>query len=97
MVFAIACVCVQGVQAQQVREDVAQKTVEQSALSVAINGNTIRIQNASPGAQLEVYSVLGVRVLVVKLDAPDKTFTLNLSKGCYMLKIENVARKVVLK
>lgn len=95
--FMVACIGAQGVLGQQVRDDVAQKSVEQSAISVTVTGNSIRIQNAYPGAQLEVYNVLGIRVLLFKLDASDKTFPLNLSKGCYILKIENVVRKVAIK
>lgn len=97
LLFVMACIGAQEVLGQQVRDDVAQKTVEQSPIAVTVTGNTIRIQNAYPGAQLEVYNVLGIRVHVLKLDASDKTFTLNLSKGCYILKIENVVRKVAIK
>lgn len=95
--FVLALMGTQGVFAQQVQENTSQKLTEQSALTLTITGNTVRIQNASPGSQFEVYNVLGIRVLAVKLDAADKTYTLNLSKGCYILKIENLVRKVALK
>ncbi len=98
LLFVMSCMGTQLVLGQQVQEDVAQKSeVEQPAISVTVTGNTIRIQNAYPGAQLEVYNVLGIKVQVLKLDAADKTFTLNLSKGCYILKIENVVRKIAIK
>lgn len=97
MLLAMTCFGAQFSFAQQTKEDTSQRVVEQSAISITITGNTIRVQNAPPGALLEVYNVLGLRVLASKLDASDKTFTLNLSKGCYILKIENVVRKVALK
>lgn len=70
---------------------------DSNSLTLAITGNTIHLQNATPGTSLEVYNVLGIKVLSVKIDASEKTFVLNLSKGCYILKIENLVRKIALK
>ncbi|MFA6873308.1 MAG: T9SS type A sorting domain-containing protein [Bacteroidaceae bacterium] len=70
---------------------------DSNSLTLTITGNTIHLQNATPGTVLEVYSVLGIKVLSVKIDASEKTFVLNLSKGCYILKIENLVRKIALK
>ncbi len=70
---------------------------EQSTLSMSVNGNVVKIQNATPGSKLEVYNVLGIKVLSLKLDAADKSFALNLSKGCYILKLENLVRKIAIR
>lgn len=70
---------------------------EQTSVTLTITGNNVRVQNATPGSSLEVYNVLGMKVTSIKIDSTDKTFTLNLPKGCYILKIENIARKIAIK
>lgn len=70
---------------------------EQVPITLSVNGNTVRVQNASPGSILEVYNVLGVKITSLKIDSSDKTYTLNLPKGWYILKIENIARKIAIK
>lgn len=70
---------------------------EEPALRLTVDGNSVRVQNAAPGNTLEVYNVLGIKVLSVKLDTADKTIALNLPKGCYILKIENIVRKIAIK
>jgi hypothetical protein len=70
---------------------------EQTSVTLTVIGNTVRVLNAAPGSVLEVYNVLGMKVASVKIDSVDKVITLNLSKGWYILKIENIARKVAIK
>lgn len=70
---------------------------EQAAVTLIIIGNDVRVQNASIGSVLEVYNILGVKLYSVRIDSTDKTITLNLPKGCYVLKIEQTVRKVVIK
>ena len=69
---------------------------ETSQVGLIVNNNSIRILNAE-NSTLEIYNVLGVKVGSVKIDSPDKTITLNLPKGCYILKAENVTRKIAIK
>ena len=70
---------------------------EQTSVTLTVIGNTVRVLNATPGSVLEVYNVLGVKVASIKIDSVDKVITLNLPKGWYILKIENIARKVAIK
>lgn len=70
---------------------------EQTSVTLTVTGSNVRVQNATPGALLEVYNVLGLKVTSIKIDSTDKTITLNIPKGWYILKIENVARKVAIK
>ncbi len=67
--------------------------VETSGVTIAISGSQVHVCGAS-GQTLEVYNVAGVRVGSYKIDGDDKTLTLNLTKGCYILKIGKVVRKV---
>ena len=70
---------------------------EQTSVTLTVVGNNVRVQNATPGSVLEVYNVLGMKVASIKIDSVDKVITLNLPKGWYILKIENIARKVAIK
>ncbi len=69
---------------------------EQGSVALTFTGNNVRVQNAQ-GSVLEVYNVLGQKVTSIKIDSSDKTITLNLPKGWYILKIENITRKVAIK
>jgi hypothetical protein len=64
---------------------------------LTISGNTVKVQNATVGTSLEVYSILGIKVFTYKLDAADKQLTLNLSKGWYLVKLEGLVRKIAIK
>jgi len=70
---------------------------EQTSVTLTVISNNVRVQNAAPGSVLEVYNVLGMKVASIKIDSVDKVITLNLPKGWYILKIENIARKVAIK
>lgn len=75
-------------------------TKEQSATGILLTlltDNEIQIQNAEPGMQLEVYSIVGVRLISVTLDSSDKIIRTNLPKGYYIFKIGNIVRKVIIK
>ena len=63
------------------------------AVVITMNGHNIRVQNAS-GQVLEIYNVTGVRVFAAKIDTNDKSWNLNLSRGCYIVKVGETVRKV---
>ncbi len=67
--------------------------IEISSVTITVNGSQVHITGAE-GQTLEVYNVAGVRVANVKIDSDEKTLNLNLAKGCYILKIGKVVRKV---
>lgn len=60
-----------------------------------VSGQNVRVQNGS-GQKLEVYNVLGVRVLSFHIDSEDKTVNLSLPKGIYILKLGKFVRKISL-
>ena len=47
----------------------------------------------SHGAK-NIYNVAGVRVMSFKVEGPDKRYELNLQKGCYIVKVGKVVRKI---
>ena len=66
--------------------------------SVSLNDtNRLLVQNVKPGDMLQVYSIVGVKVLEIKLDASGKEITLNIPKGYYVVKVSNIVRKIAVK
>ena len=61
-----------------------------------VNGSNVRVINAAKQT-MYVYSVTGECVIRYRIDSDEKTFTLGLPKGIYILKVNNVARKVSLR
>ena len=66
---------------------------EVTGITISVNGSQLRVTGAS-GQMLEIYNLAGVRVTNVRIDAEDKTMNLNLKKGCYMVKVGKVVRKI---
>ncbi len=62
-------------------------------IDITIHQNVLRVSGAS-GQIMRIYKVTGVGVMTVKVDGDEKSYTLNLSKGCYIVRIGNVIRKI---
>lgn len=62
-------------------------------LKVVFSGRNVRVFHGN-GLTLEVYSVTGAKVASHKIDSSDKTVRLEVPRGCYIVKVGNVARKV---
>ena len=65
-------------------------------ISISVNQSTLHVVNAN-GQTLEIYNVLGVKVMNIKIEGNDKKYELNLPKGCYIVKIGKLARKISIK
>ncbi|MGP1492615.1 MAG: T9SS type A sorting domain-containing protein [Prevotella fusca] len=61
--------------------------------SISVVGNVLHVLGAEDEL-LSIYNVTGVRVMSVKVDGSDKRYTLNLPKGCYIVKVGKLVRKV---
>ncbi len=68
----------------------------QITLNHTSHNQEVRVQDAE-SQRLEVYNVLGVRVASYRVDSNDKTFTLGLQRGCYILKVGKVVRKTFIR
>ena len=67
-----------------------------AAVTLVVNGNKVHVSGAQ-GETMEIFNLTGVKVSAVLIDSADKSFSLNLPKGCYILKIGKVVRKVSIK
>ena len=61
--------------------------------SIAVEGQIVTVSGAQ-GQKLQVVSLTGRLVAEYEIDAPVQRLELNLSKGCYILKVGKVVRKV---
>ena len=64
-----------------------------SEVGISINGQAAYITGAQ-GETLEVVSLTGRQVMSVKIDSPNQRVELNIPKGCYILKVGKVVRKI---
>ncbi len=65
-------------------------------ISISVSSSTIHVTGAN-GQTLYIYNVAGVRIMSIKIDGQDKHYDLNLSKGCYIVKIGKTVRKISIK
>lgn len=84
----------------QVRANAAIEIIENdlqpTAANITVNGGSIRVSGAN-GNIMYVYNLAGVRIHSIKVEGADRTYDLNLSKGCYIIKVGTTVRKVSLK
>lgn len=76
--------------AQSESEDIE---TELSAISLSVNGSKVHIAGAE-GQTLEVYNLTGTKVTAIRIDSNDKAFMLPLQRGCYILKVGKIVRKI---
>lgn len=65
-------------------------------ISISVKASRIHVTGAE-GETMHIYNVTGVRVMSVKIDGPDKFYDLNLPKGCYIVKVGRMTRKISIK
>ena len=64
-----------------------------STVNITVSGNIVRVSGTN-GEDIEIFNLTGTKVTTIKTDATGKTYTVNLTKGCYLLKIGKVVRKI---
>lgn len=62
-------------------------------VGISVSGQTAYITGAQ-GETLEVVSLTGRLVMTAKIDSPNQRVELNIPKGCYILKVGKVVRKI---
>ena len=65
-------------------------------ITITVNGQTVTVVGGQ-GKSLEVVSLTGRRVMSAKVENPTQKIELNIPKGCYILKIGKVVRKVTVR
>jgi len=65
-------------------------------ITISVRGNVLHITGAN-GQTLYVYNIAGVCIHQIKVEGADKHYDLGLTKGCYIIKVGNVVRKISVK
>ena len=62
-------------------------------ITISVSESVLHITGAN-GLVLQIFNVTGVRVMSIKVEGADKRYELNLPKGCYIVKVGKVVRKI---
>lgn len=66
----------------------------ETTVTLTVSNNIVRISNAE-GCTIYIYNIAGTLIDTIRIDSDDKTVSLSkLNKGCYILKVGTVVRKV---
>ena len=85
----------QTMQANETEMPAIEQSIDED-ITITISGQTVTISGAQ-GQTLEVISLTGRRVMATKIESPAQRIDLNVPKGCYILKIGKVVRKVTVR
>lgn len=90
--FCLALLLPAGVLAADADPVLASMEMQQE-IQISLNGTSLRVIGAA-GQTLEIYNVTGVRVFCSRIDSADRSFNLNLTRGCYIVRIGKFVRKI---
>jgi len=99
LISAIAVLFVFGTPAvamEMVMEMGVAEQLDETIPTISVEGNMVSILGGQ-NQTLEVVSLTGRAVANYKIDSPAQRIELNLPKGCYILKIGKVVRKVTIR
>ena len=69
---------------------------EVQTVNVAVTESAIHVTGAN-GQVMHIYNVTGMKLMSVKIEGQDKKVEINLPKGCYIVKVGKVVRKIYIK
>lgn len=65
-------------------------------ITIVVKQSTLLVNNAQ-GETLEVVSLTGNKVMEVKIESPSQRIELDVPKGCYIVKVGKVVRKIAIR
>ena len=71
--------------------------VNQQKINVKLSENRLIIENLPKNDILEMYNIMGVKVLSRRVKAGTNEYTLSLPKGYYILKIGKITKKIAVR
>ena len=69
---------------------------EIQTISVSVSESVLHVTGAN-GEVLHIYNVTGMKLMSVRVEGQDKKIEINLPKGCYIVKVGKVVRKIYIK
>lgn len=94
-IAALTLMAPQTVKASDAEAPAIEQTINEDIV-ISVSGQTVTVSGAQ-GQTLEVISLTGRCVMSAKIESPTQRIDLNVPKGCYILKIGKVARKVTVR
>ena len=94
-ISALVLMAPQTVSAADAEMSALEQTIDEDIV-ISVSGQSVTITGAQ-GQTLEVISLTGRRVLSAKIESPAQRIDLNVPKGCYILKVGKVVRKVTVR
>lgn len=67
--------------------------IDEQGPVITVRGNNLTVFRAE-GQVLEIYNLAGLRVAAFKVESNEQTFNSSLPKGCYILKVGKLVRKI---
>ena len=98
LIFSLATFMMLSVPAFAKAADAEMAAMEQAMdeeVTITVSGQWVTISGAQ-GQTLEVVSLTGRSVMTVKIESPAQRIELNVPKGCYILKVGKMVRKVAI-
>lgn len=65
-------------------------------ITIAVQQSTLLVSNAQ-GETLQIVSLTGNKVMEVKIESPSQRIELDIPKGCYIVKVGKVVRKIAIR
>lgn len=75
---------------------IAEQVEPERNVSISVEANSVQVTGAD-GLVLEVVSLTGRQIASYRIDSPAQRIDLNIPKGCYILKVGKVVRKVTIR
>ena len=66
---------------------------QDSEVTISVSQGSVYVYGGE-GMTIEVVSLTGNKVFEEQIDSPAQKFELNIPKGCYIVKVGNVVRKI---
>ncbi|MDR3061021.1 MAG: hypothetical protein LBU57_02770 [Dysgonamonadaceae bacterium] len=83
------------------QQDAKQKVVvdtDSTAVDISLmDSNRLKVKNAPIGKKLEVYSIVGNKVKEFEIKSSYGEYLLNLPRSVYIIKLDGIVRKYVIK
>jgi len=74
-----------------------QKQDATTVVEISAADNTIKVKNAEVGSKLEIYNVVGVKVMEIDMKFSSGKYSVNIDKGYYIVRINETVRKIIIR
>lgn len=72
-------------------------TQEVEKTEIVAYENRIKVSGAPVNSVIEIFSVVGIKVKEIRVSQPDGEYALDLPKGYYIIRLNDVVRKIVIR